>query len=280
MPVEVPNWLERLSFECLDGSHFQWQPDPDMPESSIRDLAEAIAREFAVRHQARQQAEEARETKAAEQSLPVRQHLAVPVALKWLKPVCYNATLSCLQWDMFGELKARTEKFGRLARGPSEGRSFFMTGLMGIFAHTFPPEGVEVRKSATGKAVAFADEKSRKRMVDDMDLAFRHYVEPSEFNAFFHQNRAALGKLESGIDLLDSHLEQVAGRRAIFQVLGSDLQEYREELPDKIKVLAELHYDALVSRIDAERQAAIDDDNWGQTADDGNDPDDDDEDWD
>lgn len=280
MSIDVPDWVAWPSFERLNGMDFVWRPTPDMPESSVRDLTDAIVREYSARHQARQRAEQAREALEEKGARPVRRHLAVLVALKWLKPVCYSAILSCLHWEMFDELEARTEKFARLARGPKKERSLFMIGLMGIFAHTFSPEGVEVRKSAIGKAVAFADEKSRKRMVDDMELAFRHYVEPSEFNAFFHQNRPALGQLESGIDLLDNYLDQVAARRAIFQVLGSDLQEYRQELPEKIKVLAELHYDALLSRIDSERQRAIDDDNWGQAADEGQDLADNDEDWD
>ena len=190
MSVDVPDWLEKLSFECLDGSHFEWRLDPDTPESSIRDLADAITREYAERHNARQRAEEARPARADEGSRPIRQHLDVPVALKWLKPVCYNAILTCLHWEMFEELEARSVAFGRLARGPRKGRSLFMRGLMGIFAHTFPPEGVEVRATNAGKPFVFVDEKGRKRIVEDMELAFRHYVEPSEFNAFFVSVRA------------------------------------------------------------------------------------------
>lgn len=42
MSVDVPDWLEKLSFECLDGSHFEWRLDPDTPESSIRDLVTSV----------------------------------------------------------------------------------------------------------------------------------------------------------------------------------------------------------------------------------------------
>lgn len=254
MSVDAPDWLERLSFECLDGSHFEWRPDPDTPEASIRDLAEAIAREYVERHRARQRAEEARPAKDDAGSRPIRQHLDVPVALKWLKPVCYNAILTCLHWEMFEELEARSVAFGRLARGPRKGRSLFMRGLMGIFAHTFPPEGVEVRATNAGKPFVFAHEKGRKRIVEDMELAFRHYVEPLEFNAFFHQNRAALRQLESDADLLNGYLDQVARRRAEFIMMSSSLQDHRELLPTKIKLLADAYHDALEAALDAERR--------------------------
>lgn len=256
MSVAVPGWLERLSFECLDGSHFVWRPDSNMPESSIRNLADAIVREYAVRDEARQQAKNAQKAKARNGCGPRRLHLAVPVALKWLKPVCYNAMLFCLHWGMFDELHKRTETFGRFGRGPKIERCDFMICLVGLFAHTFPPAGNGGRKSATGKPLFCADGKRRQRMVDDMKLAFRHYIEPSEFNAFFHQNRAALRRLESGIDLLDSHLDQVADRYAVFQGLGSDLQDYRQGLPDKIKALAVLRCDELDAALHAERLAA------------------------
>lgn len=254
MFADVPDWLKKLSFQCLDGSHFEWNPYPAIPESSIHELAEAIAREYAERHKARQRAEEARPAKADEGSRPIRQHLDVPVALKWLKPVCYNAILTCLHWEMFEELEARSVAFGRLARGPRRGRSLFMRGLMGIFAHTFPPKGVEVRASNAGKPSVFADEKGRKRIVEDMELAFRHYVEPSEFNAFFRQNRAALRQLKSDTDLLNGYLDQVALRRAEFSLMRSSLQDHRECLPAEIRLLADVHYEALEAALDTERR--------------------------
>lgn len=285
MSAEVPDWLSAPSFECLNGLSFVWRPDWELPESSIGNLSFAITQQYAVRQRARRNAEKERKKQTDECSGPVRQHLAVQVALKWLKPVCYNAILSCLHLGMFTELEARAAEYGRLARGPSEGRSIFMIGLMGIFAHVPRTRAFERTNVVNSGGLIFADEKGRSRIVDDMELAFRHYVEPSEFNAFFHQNRAALKRLETGIDLLDSHLDQVAGRRAFFEVLGSELQEYRQGLPAKIKALADLHYDALLSRINAERRLAMVDDDWPEEVDDGADgadgaDQDDDEDWD
>lgn len=280
MLVEVPAWLESPSIPRLDGFQIVWDVDLDEPQKGVDALAAAIAREHAKRSRLRAAMREREDKLAKAENRLASKRLSMPVALKWTKPACYHAILACLHWEVFDCLEARAEGHGRLQRGPRVERSFFMTGLVGIFAHVLPKASRGNRQARDkGTRAVFADEKERARMAKDMWWAFRHYVEPAELVAFWRQYRRQLDRLTPYTDaLLPQMTDQVIERRALFQCLGSDLEDLRGRYPDSINAEVERRVQFLEEQRGPARREL--DEDWDEdfaTARPGSDEDD--EDW-
>lgn len=220
--VELPpDWIESFKFGRLKHRDFvfeYWRTDE--PDALIKKLSETITDEFRIR-------------KSLLKDDP--QHVS---PLKWLKPVCYNAILTCLHYELFDHLRARIEQYDRLRRGPQIERSKFMIGLVGIFAH----DVVELRTEGAKKVQAptLTTEKQRERMAEEMWWGFRHYVTPDELVAFNRQyplHKANPSKPREYI-LHDFH-DSIISRRVEGEWLGVYVEDARGGYPKVIEQAVE-----------------------------------------
>ena len=162
MPNDDLLWLADFEFARIDRRGYALEDWAEIqPESAVESLSRAITDEYRVR-----------------KALP-RDHPQYVSPLKWLKPVCYNAILTCLHYELFEALAARNEKHRRLRSGPLTDRSIFMTGLVGIFAHDVPKILPENKYSSCLTTV-----EQRNRMAREMLWAYTHYIAPSELLEF------------------------------------------------------------------------------------------------
>lgn len=261
MEIETPHWLESLEFDRLGRARFVLDFDEDEPQKSIDRMCEEIAEEYLARQKARHRAMERATEQARLSSKASTVRAETPLALKWLKPVCYNAILACLHWDVFDCLEARIKRCGRLKRGRTTERSLFMTGLVAIFAHL--PAAKRKRRTPASRKVrdkhqrnTFSDEKGRARIAEDMWWAFRHYVEPGELNAFTRKHRCSLNALAtSGNCILPALADHVARRRVMWMLGGVDIEEFGGRYPAHIDELANAYEQEISDRMGAAQQA-------------------------
>lgn len=222
MPSKVPNWLETVSFERIRRDRFALVlQDEDHAAQSLDLIVREIVEELIERKRLSEQKNKERLFEHKDQNPQFAKEVD-EMPISWLKSVCYHLILCCLHWEVFDCLKDRLNRFGRMKRGPRVARSVFMVGIMGILAHDSPKSGRSRDRSAP-----LTTEKERGRMAQDMWLAFRHYVEPAELGMFFRQNRAGLETLVSNDDVLPSHRNQIAQRRAFFGHMSSGIEEHR-----------------------------------------------------
>ena len=221
MVERPPDWIEYLKFGRLEHREFVfecWRTDE--PDALVKKLSETITEEFRIR----------------KSLLKDNPHYVSP--LKWLKPVCYNAILTCLHYDLFDHLRARNEQYDRLRRGPQIERSIFMIGLVGIFAH----DVVELRTEGARKVQipTLTTEKYRARMSGEMWWGFRHYVTPDELVAFNRQYPLHKANPSKPRDyILDEFHDTIISRRAEGEWLGIDVEDKRGGYPEKIEKAVE-----------------------------------------
>lgn len=271
MKIEVPSWLDSFSFERLDGGRFVFDVDPEQPERCIDQMSRAITAEYAGRCKDRERKRAALQKQAAPGRLVRLDTLPPP---KWLKPVCYNAILTCLHWDVFDCLEGRIERFDRLERGRKAQRSFFMIGLWAIFAHVPPVESDLPRKTRLKlQREMFSDDKGRIRMAEDMWWAFRHYVEPSELVAFTRKHRASWKALVASNDyvlptdagevaryrILSTFTEQVACRRSM---INSPVEERRRGYDADVERLTAAYVKEADAAMRDARDTPDEDEDW------------------
>lgn len=280
MTADTTDWLESLSFSSLDGSRFAFSFDWDYPARGVNRLAEAITRDFNLRRAARRQKQEAAKG-GMKPNEPNTKSETAPAALKWLKPVCYNAILSCVHFEVFDELEQRIAVHDRLKRGPKAHQDIFSVGLMGLFAHTPTFPSGERQGTAESSTSPLLDDKERSRMAKDMWWAFRHYVEPAELLQFTRKYRPKLRTMAAD-EVIPELKDQIARRRALFERLSSDLETFRDEYPHDVLDLSLLYqesFEELARRQRQEVKAKQQRDTAGEADDWDDDDEDDDADW-
>jgi hypothetical protein len=217
MNNRAPDWIEILRFERIEHRDFVFDYWPTYEDHALVDkLCVAIADEYRIR-----------------KTLP-KHHPKHVSPLKWLKPVCYNAVLTCLHYDLFECLEARIATYNRLKRGLQTERSIFMTGMVGIFAHDVTKVRLEGARHV--KTVPLINEKERERMAEEMWWGFRHYATPAElvsFNRQYPLHKAQPPKPREFI--LDQFHDTIIARRVEEQSIGMRVEEERGGYPDSIE---------------------------------------------
>jgi hypothetical protein len=249
MPKYSLDWLDTFKFERIDRTSFvlDWTT-PGEPEALTEQLCLAIVEEYQVR-----------------KALP-KHHPKFIGGKKWLKPVCYNAILSCLYHELFEQLEFRNERFHRLERGPRKDRSIFMIGLVGIFAHDVPKVLPDGKLSKT-----LIDVKDRNRMAEEMWWGFRHYVTPSELLLFNHRHPLHSARPKPQKDfILPQYYNSIIDRRYNDEGFGGYIDHERGRYPEEIEKMEKIINDRLDKRMQKRMQKSS---QWAAL------PDDDDDDW-
>ena len=216
--VELPpDWIETFQFQRMDRPDFVLDClDPSAPNQIVEKLSLAITEEYRARR-----------------TLP-KLHPQFVSPLTWLKPLCYNAILSCLHHDLFDQFEARNALYGRFKRGPTVDRSIFMTGLVGIFAHDLPVLQLTDNKKVLSDTLT--SEKERERLVAAMWWGFRHYITPGELNAF--NRKYPLHTADSKLPLtyiVPELYNSVIARRALGEEFNGFIDHERGRYPDEIE---------------------------------------------
>lgn len=238
MVLDSLKWIDAVEFDRLQRGRFTSNKvkfDGSDDETSWRRWVEQIAieltREFEVR-----------------MCLSKSDPLYV-APLMWLKPIAYNAILSCLRYDYVDLLGTRAQRFSKLQRGPKSERTIFMVGLVGLFGHALPIYG------RTNRPVL--DEKTRMRMANEMWWAFRHYVTPDELVAFnrAHPLHRATPRPDQAY-VVPALFEQIVERRA--SALSDDrfswIEDIRGAYPAIIESAVKAEQDAAHARHEANRK--------------------------
>ncbi|MBB3941561.1 hypothetical protein GGR39_003241 [Novosphingobium fluoreni] len=235
MSSNAPSWLKRFTFDRVDRGPFELRLDryvDQISDDEVR-LAETLD------YMCRAITEEYRVRRALGKN-----HTQYRSPRKWLKPVCYNAILTCMHLDVIKELAERQERYGRFKRGPKTKRSIFDDALKGIFAHEGPPTAQQLRdpnRPELSKGRELLDRKDRERLANEMQWGFRHYAEPSELNGF---NRAFPLHRKNSADPRDvapKLYRQVVKRRILFRFWYSsgETEHYRGRYSDRLENDAE-----------------------------------------
>ncbi len=238
MDKRAPDWLTRCEFQRIERKNFVFDyGSRDEADVAIERLCVAITDEYRTRK-------------------------SYPSPLKWLRPVCYNAILTCLHHDIFNDLKARIEKYGRQMRGPQTDRSIFAQGIMGICAHDLARDAVKVqREEEKRQTTALIEDRDRARMAEMMWWGFRHYVAPSELVAFNRKNPLHKAIPENARDYLIPHFYPIiVDRRSDAEAAGIGGEHERGAYPDIIEHEVAERMDAYWQEV--QKRSAEPDEDW------------------